>query len=183
MAERGIALLCLFAGLASGCTRDADEAATAATTAATEPALVAPPPPPPPPPPQFVDAYIGYVPMPDMTAAAPPGQAWYRQNALQVVGAEIRLQQSAVSCENGTLSVSESDGGSFWYRGSLEGKEPNQRVRLVLDHCDHCIEPPGGFPVPPVLAIAFPDPRTVVLDGVRHSKDTRPYSLACPPPG
>jgi hypothetical protein len=178
MAERHLGVLGAFACLALGCSHGG--AAVADVPArAIEPR---PLPPAPPPPAEFVDAYIGYAPMPEFTAAAPSGEVWYRQNAIRRVGKEIFLYQSAVVCRKGELWASSSDGGFYWYRGRLEGVAPDQRVRLVLDHCDYCIEPPGGFPMAAPQAIAFPDPRTVVLDGVRHGKDTKPYSQACPAP-
>ena len=127
--------------------------------------------------PYFVNAYIGYEPIADMSPET-PGDIWYYRSALQVDGAKLKLHKSPVFCRNNQLQASESDGGFFWYQGSFESAV----ATLTYEKCDYCIEPAvhtgkfGSMQAP----ISFPSPGIIQLGGVRYNRNTSAHSSVCP---
>lgn len=134
-------------------------------------------PPPPPTPLEYVDAFIGYERMPEFDTRS---ERWYRLNALKRSGEHVSLYQSTVICRDGQLWFSASDGGFFWYNGSIFRQGAREVATLAFEKCDYCTVTPQ-LKRPRTLAFSQPDADTLMLGDVLHDRRIDPDSRACPP--
>jgi hypothetical protein len=131
--------------------------------------------PPAPPLPQFVDAYIGYAPMPDLSTN---DEIWIRRGSLQIHGDQIKLSTSALVCSKGKVFSSESDGGFYSYEGTISGAAETRIAILHLVDCDYCMH--SASDETRVLKFHAIDANTIELDGIRMDRWNPPFPDTCP---
>jgi len=120
------------------------------------------------------DAYLALEPNPSMQGEA--GERWYYQDVLLIRGEELRLERSPVSCKDGEMAWSASDGGFPRYVGTLSGSGANASARMTLTDCEYCDEAARTLQLP----YARVGLHAVRLGAVTYVQGITQEQLVCP---
>jgi len=72
------------------------------------------------------------------TDPADPRRKWYHLTKIKLSGDSIFVDQSPVGVRKRDTVYSASDGGFYYYRGTISKKQGGWRIHLKMVSCDYC---------------------------------------------
>lgn len=84
--------------------------------------------------------YVGFE---EMSSVTPYDslRKWYHKNNLSVEGDSVFLYQQPISIYKNDTAFSASDGGFYYYKGTIVLKADSIEIDLLRTGCDYCAEP------------------------------------------
>ena len=101
--------------------------------------------------PSIKGSYVAYQKM-NKQLSGDSQEVWYSKNSITFKNNAVFFEQSPVSIKNGDASYSASDGGFYYYKGSLKPKGSKFFAHLKFISCDYCADGLVAF-TPPELII------------------------------
>ena len=107
--------------------------------------------------------FIGVVPMKAYSDPAKPLYKWYHLSELTFKGDSVYLEQSPIAIYKKDTVFSASDGGFYYYAGTIENYKGQTFADLTLTSCDNC---PNQFIkfIPPKLVRDLDTTQTSIND-------------------
>ena len=95
--------------------------------------------------------FIGLIPIEGYGDPANPQYKWYHLSELTIRGDSVFLEQSPVTFFKKDTIFSASDGGFYYYRGTLETYKGKTVALMTLTNCDYCPKQMVRFTPPKII--------------------------------
>lgn len=82
--------------------------------------------------------FVGLVPIKDLGDSAKPQYKWYHLSELTFKGDSIYFEQSPIAIHKNDTVFSASDGGFYYYAGTIQIFKGQTVADLTLTTCDYC---------------------------------------------
>jgi hypothetical protein len=107
--------------------------------------------------------FIGLVPIKNFSDPAKPQYKWYHLSELTFKGDSIYLEQSPIAIHKNDTIISASDGGFYYYAGTIQFFKGQTVADLTLTTCDYC---PNQFIkfIPPKLVRDVDSSKVTTVD-------------------